>query len=167
MTTSDGCGHIHSSDSFTASFAPDEVATITDSSGHVAANDFGNAPCGPPGWISNGLPYQPWFKSPQSLFEQFSESNNSYCVMPEILDPPTTLSAIDGPINGPALPSNLPPMAKFRRHGGAETEARTGITAGPRSVHQASSNRRHLPRYSTAAATAHGVTQPAATTLNP
>ena len=162
---SDSCGQIRSSDSFTASFAQDEVSTITDSSGNVAANDFGNAPCGPPGWISNGQPYQPWFKAPQALFEQFGESDSSYCVMPEMKDPPYTLISIPGPINGPVLP----PKAKFRRHRGAETEARTGTrtTVGVQSVYQGPTNRRHLPRYMTAAATAHEVPQPPAITPNP
>ena len=163
MTTSDGCGQIHNSDSFTASFAPEEVSTIIDSSGNVAANDFGNAPCGPPGGNPPGQLYQPWFKAPKALFEQFGDSNDSYCVMPEMRDPSYTLISIPGPINGPDLPAK----AKFRRHRGAETEASTGTTVGVQSVYHSLTSRRHLPRYMTAAATAHGAPQPPARTPNP
>ena len=82
--------------------------------------------------------------------------------MPEIPDPSSTLISIPGPINGPVLPSK----AKFRRHRGADTEARLSTTVGVQSVYQGRENRRHLPRYMTAAATAHGVPPPPARTPN-
>ena len=163
LATTDGCGQIRNSDLFTASFAPEEIATITDSSGKIAANDFGNAPCGPPGWISNGQPYKPWFNAPQALFKQFGESDSPYCVMAEIIDPPVTLSHLDGPINPPILPSN----AKVRRYRKAETNARTVTSLDLQSVYHGLTSRRHPPRYITAAATAHGVPQAPAMTLNP
>ena len=166
LTRSDGCQQIgRTFDTFTASFAPDQLTTITDSSGNVAANDFGNAPCGPPGWVPSGQPYQPWFKAPQALFDQLGDLGYSYCAFPELPDPSTAFVTIPGPIKGPEF--ILPPKARRRRHRGAGIEEGDSIAGGVQSVHHGPISRRHLPMSGTAAATAHGVPQPPARTPNP
>ena len=164
FTASNGCSQVGIAlDTFTASFAPDELATITWAPGYTNTNSYTDVPCGPPGFDGHGRSYQPKFFAPHALFDQIGGAGYAGCWFPPWDDPSIRLVADNGIINGP----NLPPKAKPRRQKRAEIQARTHTTMAVHSVDSGPINGPNPPLIRRAAAAAQGAPQPPAQTPDP
>lgn len=161
FTATDGCKQIGNAfDTFTASFAPDELSTISWAPSLTITNSFTDAPCGPPGYDLKGKPYQPWFVPPHALFDQMGGPGYLGCQFFWWKDPSYSIVSDNGAINPPTLPTG----AKLRRHERAAIEARADIAMDVHSVDDGPTNAPNLPRHRRAAATAHVAPQAPAKT---
>ena len=162
FTASDGCSQVGTAyDTFIASFAPDELDTVTwlggpTAPGFTAVNSFAYGPCGPPGANLNGKPYQPPFAAPHALFDQMGFQHPECDFILDWLDPSYTLLPADG-VKGP----DLPPNAEHHRHAAAEATDQAQMVTTTAIHHH------RIPRYKRAAATAAGVPQGPIKTAEP
>lgn len=164
FTASNGCSQVGiATDTFTASFAPDELKTVTWAPGLTNVNSYTDAPCGPPGFDGHGRSYQPRFYAPHALFDQIGGPGYAGCYFPPWDDPPIRLVTDDGIINGPDLPQKVKP----RRHKRAGIEARTHTAMAVHSLDHGSTNWPNPPLNKRAAAAAQGVPQSPAPTRHP
>ena len=157
FTATNGCQQIGNAfDTFTASFAPDELSIVTWAPGEIYTNLYADAPCGPPGYNLNGNPFKPWFAPPHALFDQMGGPGYGGCQIGPWRDPSYTLVPDNGPINEPDLPSRVRP----RLYEDRDVEAR-GLH---QLVHADPTNTPDLPHHVRAAATAHVAPQAPAKT---